>query len=250
MDLLDQPECSVQEITNVLRREPTLAAEVLKVSNSARYLRHKEEIVDLDTALVVIGLSQARRVALNAAVRGMIGSALGVPELRLCWTHCIAVALICEELSPRFGQRSGRAYVVGLLHDLGMLAILSLYPAEYRQMLILLEQEDRDWRAAERDIFGRDHEQVGAVVAENMGLPSTISRIVSHHHDCPDFSAPSLGALVALSDRIAGVLGYRPGGRSQQETLEELFSRVKPPGPMPDAEAFERLRTRIEDTVN
>ncbi len=249
MDLLDRPECSVHDVTAILRREPTLAAEVLKVSNSALYFRHKEEILDLDTALVVIGLAEARRVALNAAIRGMIGSALGVPELRLCWSHCIAVALISETLSARFGQHGGRAYVAGLLHDLGMLAILSLYPAEYREMLLLLKRDGTDWRAAERDTFGRDHEQVGAALAKQMGLPTALWPILSHHHDCPDCSQPTMMSLVAMSDRIAALLGYQVGERSPYSSLDDLFSQTPPPGPMPDAEEFERLRARIEASV-
>lgn len=249
MDLLDQPECSVHAITAVLRREPALAAEVLKVSNSARYFRHKEEILDLDTALVVIGLSEARRVALNAAIRGMLGGALGVPELRLCWSHCIAVALICEEFAGRFGRSPGRAYVAGLLHDLGMLALLSLYPVEYRQMVTLLGEDDRDWRTAERSVFGWDHEQVGAAVADQMSLPASLKPILSKHHDCSDFSKTDMLTLVALADHLAVSMGYPVGGGAAYKNVEDVFIQLRPAVPMPDPDAIERLRQHIESVV-
>ena len=250
MDLLDQPECSVHEITNLLRREPTLAAEVLRVSNSARYLRHKEPILELDTALVVIGLAEARHVALNAAIRGMIGPALGMPELRHCWSHCIAVAIVAEELSVDYGQRNGSAYIAGLLHDLGMLALLALHPDEYIEMLSNIEQDERDWRESEREAFGWDHEQLGALVIETLELPADLAPIASQHHDCADLSQRSMLALVAAADLIAASLGFQVGESARYATVEEMLMTVTLANSARTAEEIVRLRGRIEHATN
>src|SRR5690606_34397387 len=99
--------------------------------NSALYQRRQAGVVDLDMALVLIGLAKARRVSLNAAVRGLIGSALGMPELRRCWAHSVATAMLAERLSGDYEIAPGRAYAMGLLHDLGALALLALYSEEY-----------------------------------------------------------------------------------------------------------------------
>ena len=250
INLMDQPESSVHEITDLLRREPALSAEVLRFSNSARYIRHKEQIVDLDTALVVIGLSEARRVSLNAAVRGMIGGALGLPELRHCWTHCIAVATVAEELAPDHGEREGPAYVAGLLHDLGMLALLSLYPSEYRQMLLMVERDEMDWRDGERNTFGWDHEEVGALLVATMGLPASLKSILDSHHDCSNLSQPGMLPLIATADRIADSIGFRVGGFPSQEAIEALIQSMTLANPKRQADEFDRLRDRILAATN
>ncbi len=227
MDLLDEPECSVRQIAEVLRREPTLAAEVLAVSNSARYIRLKEAVLDLDRAVVVIGLAEARRVALNAAVRGMIGGALGLPEFRRCWGHCVAAAIVAEACADAYGAPKGRAYAAGLLHDLGMLALLTLYPDEYQKLLLLADREDKDLRQSEWEVFGQDHEMVGGELVARMGLPAELRPVLSNHHDCVDITQSGLRPLIAASDRIANLLGYRAGGCAPADEAGELLAAMR-----------------------
>src|SRR5690606_12472128 len=131
-----------------------------------------------------------RRIALNAAVRGMIGGALGLPELRRCWGHCVAVAIVAEACADAYDVPRGRAYSAGLLHDLGMLALLTLYPAEYQQLLLLADRDDRDLRRSEREVFGQDHEMVGGELVGRIGLPTELRPILSNHHDCDDLAQP------------------------------------------------------------
>lgn len=249
IELMDRQDSSVHQITRILRREPALSAEVLRHSNTAVYIRHKGEVVDLDTALVVMGLAAVRKVSLNAAVRGMIGVALGLPELRHCWTHCVATAVIAEHLAPDHQVRAGAAYVAGLLHDLGMLALLSIYPTEYQQMLLMVERDEVDWRTAEREVFGRDHEQVGSLIIDKMALPASLRPVLTSHHDWEDYAAPGMLPLVACADRVAGAVGFRVGGFPPQESVEALFEYVSAANPRRTVEEIEALHGRIADAL-
>lgn len=249
MNLIDSDDSSVHDIMQLLRREPSLSAEILRVSNTARYVRHKKEIVDLDTALVVIGLATARKVSLNAAIQGMLGRALGLPELRQCWSHCIAVAVVAEELAADHDVPAGAAYVAGLLHDIGMLALLCLYPSEYQQMLIMMGQKEMGWREAERKIFGRDHQEVGALVLTRMGLPASLLPVVEQHHDWADLSASGMLPLIATSDKVAGALGFGVGEQLSKEALAELFGTIALANPQRGIDGIHGLRNRIQEAM-
>ena len=222
IEMLDAPEASMQQISRLLRREPTMAAEILKVANSALYQRRQAGVVDLDMALVLIGLAKARRVSLNAAVRGLIGSALGMPELRRCWAHSVATAMLAERLSGDYEILPGRAYAMGLLHDLGALALLALYSEEYSRMMLLIELDESDWRASERLIFGIDHEQAGAQLVHRMGLPASMGPVLSSHHDC-DLSSRDAVSLVGGASLLADSLGLGIGAEAKRRRPEDVL---------------------------
>ncbi|MBI1353392.1 MAG: HDOD domain-containing protein [Acidobacteria bacterium] len=250
ISLLDDQEASVQDIATVLRREPALAAEAIKVSNSARYARHQGAILDLDTALVVIGMKEARRVCLNAAVRGLIGAALGMPELRRLWRHSVASAILTEYLSEDYDIPAGRAYALGLLHDLGALALLAMHPEEYRRLIVLYDHEPVDWREAERRIFGMDHEQVGALLVDHMGLPESMRAALSQHHDSDLGLRGCEACLVGAASLLAETIGSGIGGDLVQSPPEALLARMPLRDPAARLAGLPAIAEKIQDAVS
>ncbi len=202
--LLDGGEASASEVAQLLRKDPALSAEVLHQANSAKFARRRE-VGELDEAVTLLGGDQTCRIAMRAACRGMATPALGSLELRGCWEHCVATAIVAADLAPHLGQNEGTAYVAGLLHDIGCLGLAAVYPEPYTEVLRLTREGQRRWLEAEVEVFGVDHCTVGSWVVDDWGLPEDLRQVIAHHHDErePDRSLLTLvGAASSLADLL------------------------------------------------
>ena len=216
IDLLDDPESSIHDIVGLLRRAPSISAELLRVANSAHY-RRGARVVDLRRAVAIIGLRQARRLALAFSVRGLVSSLTELPSLRTCWVTSISTAILSEALAEPFGIRPEKAYTAGLIHNIGSLALCAAYPDVYAQMLELSQSHELDLIASERELFDTDHCTTGAWLVERYGLPSELGQVASSYH-VDSFEQRDLVTLVRGGRRLADLLGVRPTG-SVKETL-------------------------------
>jgi putative nucleotidyltransferase with HDIG domain len=208
IELTDQGVCEASGIARLLGRDPALSAEVLHQANSARFARRRD-VSELDEALTLLGTDQTCRIAMSAACRGLVAPALGRPELRRCWEHSVAAAILAAALAPLFEQRPGHAYTAGLLHDIGCLALVAVYPDRYVEALRLTHEVGLPWLESECQTFGVDHCRVGGWVVDEWGLPEDLREIAVHHHDeLP--TQPTLVSLVAVADTLANLLQPDP----------------------------------------
>lgn len=121
-----------QQLRELLRVDPALAARVLKVANSAFY--GSRSITSIDRALTVLGavavagIAMAARFDATSVPRGR--SAAALLQLR---RHSLLTAVAARTLAERAGDTvwdPESAFVLGLLHDLGWLVDESVPAAE------------------------------------------------------------------------------------------------------------------------
>lgn len=208
IDLVDQGTSDAAGMARLLGRDPALSAEVLKQANSARYTRRRG-VSDLGEAVMMLGTDQTCRVAMGAACRGLVAPALGRPELRRCWEHSLASAILAAALAPELGQRTGPAYTAGLLHDIGCLALVAVYPDRYMEALRLTHEDGLAWLEAERQVFGVSHCSVGRWVIDEWRLPDELWDAVIHHHDERPFES-TMVTLIAVASTVANVIQAAP----------------------------------------
>jgi HD-like signal output (HDOD) protein len=90
------------------------------------------------------------------------------------------------------------AFTAGLLHDIGALVLLHAAPPDYVRALDRKKELGGDSAAAERDIFGVTHAEVGAYLLGLWGIPFPIVEAVAFHHrpnDVPPESRALVGAI-------------------------------------------------------
>ena len=132
-ELAGRPDAEVDEVVELLRSDAALSAELLRRANSTAY-GFSSRIDTLQQALVLLGFDELRRIALAAAAKEFAGPALQAPELRLCWRHSLAVALLAEELARGTAISPERAYTAGLMHDIGRLGLLTAHPSDFANL--------------------------------------------------------------------------------------------------------------------
>ncbi len=248
LNLLDEDDVSMKTVSDLIRADPAISAEILRVSNSAMY-GVSREIDNVAHALVVLGTETVKRLALTISLGRFCGAFLQDRSLRVCWDHSIACALVCQDLATMIGEPKDRAYTAGLLHDVGRLAILSCYPTEYGTMLSVARENSFDELDAERQLFEIDHCAAGAILATEWKLPEDFVEAISTHHsgEPSDSMIPSLVAAgTAIADRLGySVLRVEDFDRSILDVIQQL--------PLEDfgtsAERIENLKPAIETAL-
>lgn len=227
-----------REITNLLQADAALAAEVLRLANSAifgwRYAIH-----DVPHAAAVLGLDRIRGLVMTLVLREFLTQNHLTAVLRRCWHHNFACALISETFAPAFWIDKGLAYTAGLLHDIGLLSLVASYPDQYQHLLEQSFDSPREFCAQEKAIFGVDHCEAGAWILEQWQLPMEFREVAAHHHRSED-NAPDLIALVHLSCELSTAVGFPIYGAPQPWNPEQVFSQLSD-------QVLKRVRTHLEE---
>lgn len=208
------------QVSELISEDPALAARVLRLVNSPLY-PFQGKIDSLQRATTLIGVREVRNLALAASV-AKLGDAYPNPlfTIEQFWRHSLYVALISRALAAQAGQREvERYFVLGLLHDLGALALYHQLPDQARIAAERSLQERRPLAEVEREVLGFDHAEAGAQLMRRWGLPESVVAAVGGHHDPVALGEHRLAiAIVRLADLLASSLdeaylgiGHREG---------------------------------------
>lgn len=208
MELLRDPDVMTAMLAETVRYDPILATRVLRLANSALYSLRKP-VTTIQKALDAIGTrSLYDLVMLDAMADGFGNEIRNSVLIKTIWEHSVAVGLLSRELMRMLKLQGGEeAFVCGLLHDIGKILMLR---ADVERFESLLEQKEEaamlEW---ENLIYGFDHTEVGAYVANKWRLPEAVcSVIMYHHHPAKSQQSMAMANVVNAADLIANLHGY------------------------------------------
>ena len=209
------PSAGAAEIERVVRADPTLAAELLRIANSAAFYAPRE-VKSIRQAVTLLGTKRLFDVAATAAFSRTIPSVLpgyGIAAVDF-FSHSAAVAVLSERLAREVGKRvTDMVFAAGLLHDLGKLALGRWVDQAKLTLGEELRRPETDIIEAERSVLGTDHAEVGALLAQKWKLPVEAEHAAAFHHS-PSSGPPDAGTVVALvhtADALAHLLGFGGG---------------------------------------
>jgi putative nucleotidyltransferase with HDIG domain len=201
VELLESETATLGEVETLLKAEPVLCGKVLQIANSA-YYGLPRAVSTLQQALMLLGVHAVRGIVLGVAAASTLrgNRAVSAVECEL-WRHSVRVAGYAQGIARacRWGQRVAEdGYIAGLLHDIGAMFLATHFSGVYHSLI----QAEGELLLAERDLFGYDHADVGAMIAERWQLPERIVRVIGEHHaPClPEGDARLLTALVMQAD--------------------------------------------------
>lgn len=226
MRIVSSDEASFQSLSTLVRTDSAFSAEVLRIANSP-LLGCRNRIDSIRHALTMLGLEKLKSLVMAVALRDFLSSALQVPALGRCWRHSLASACICEELAGAAGLNPDTAYTVGLLHDVGRLALLASHPAEYARMLDVSDEYGYDLLGCEQDLFDIDHCQAGEWLVKEWHFPEQFAVIARRHHQAWDGAAVDQLGMMQFACRIADATGF-PVVTSSTEDLKQVIDTLPP----------------------
>lgn len=200
-------EADIGLICRQVARDQSLTARLLRVANSSFY-GLQCRVATINEAVVVLGFRAVRSMLLTLGVSGAFGKQ-DCPgfEPRAYMRHCVGVGLAARAIAETTGRNPDLAFAGGVLHDMGQLALASIFRGSYAQALAYRREHDIPLVIAERDVLGTDHVLVGGLLADNWNFPASLRSAIAGHHAPSAATADSLADLVHVADAIAHGLG-------------------------------------------
>lgn len=220
---VEDPDIEVRQLAAIIERDPALTARIIGLANAA-YFGVSERVTSVEHAIFkVLGINTAKSLALSIVLSGPLqaGRCPGF-DLERYWSTAVLAATAAQRIAPFVrageGAAASEAYLGGLLHGLGLLAVAHLYPGPLSHALNESGGDRTELLRLEREALGADHSQVGGWVARKWHLPPPVASVISHHAD-----AEYDGTYWPLVRLVGGTL----------EWVRELDREVSPdPAPM------------------
>ena len=216
LKMLEYPETSVDEIEDVLRHDPGLTGNVLKLANSA-YFGIPAKISSTKQAVLLLGLKKLIQLVIASCVNAVMAKPVpgyNIPPGDL-WRHSIAVSISAEALGKdKKNIEAENIFTPALLHDIGKL-VLGKFIKDEQEAIEEIAQSGVPYVVAENMVLGTDHAEVGAQILTQWSFPSEVVDAVRWHHD-PDFPQTA-GASIDIV-YLANLL-CQPQGVGEQDEI-------------------------------
>jgi len=196
-DLLFAEQRFSTQISEVIRRDPSLTARLLRLVNSV-YYGLSSPVNNIEEAVFYLGVRQIRQLTLVTPIIEdfqRLTHQCSFPW-REFWQHSIGTAIITREIIGSVQAPNDESdYVAGLVHDVGKIVMAWSFPEHFAEIHRLATPGDRELPAIETEVLGLDHSEVGALYLAHHRLPEAMIHSARFHHH-PE-QAPSDRALVA-----------------------------------------------------
>lgn len=182
-DLIDK-DADMQQIAAVIEEDPVLTTKVLHMANSSFYGRKTGSITQ---AIVYLGLTAVKSIVLSTTLCELLPDrGWGIFDKEFLWRHA---SMTNQFVTRLYKQITGNnippvAASVGLLSDLGRMALVNQLPEKYRQIASVLQvNPDLLLDDIECEIIGVSHQEVSGYLLDWWGLPQPIIESALFHHD-------------------------------------------------------------------
>lgn len=220
---LDDPGCGVEEISRVIAVEPLLAAHVVRLANSAMYRRSSRPVADVRSAVMQVGVSAVRPMALALIARQIAqgGTAATRVQAEKLWRHTMEVAALAWALAADVhGVSPDQALYAGLVHKLGSFYLIAR-ATDFPELLA----EDGELA----DLIRYWNPRISREVLLALGTPDSIANAVEdaelYFEGWPPRSLSDVLYIASVCADTADPFEDH-GGVSREALVDEAFGRI------------------------
>ena len=204
LKLLDDPDAGAGQVEQLLKQDPSLTANLLKLTNSA-YFGIPSKVGSVRHAIAMLGWKRLSKLVMAACVSAITDRKIPGYDLPpgVLWQHSVAVSVTAEGLMRELKvAESDEIFTAALLHDLGKLILGGFVEKELDEIQEVAAR-GIPFQMAEQEVLGTDHAEIGALMLESWSFPPKLVSAVRWHHD-PD-SAPETSSMTDIV-HVANVL--------------------------------------------
>jgi putative nucleotidyltransferase with HDIG domain len=238
---LSDPTSNARSVARIAASDPALAASLIRTVNSAA-LGMRRKVTSVAEAVSYLGYSTVRSLVIRMRLQQVMPTRAGQAAYdgEDLWVHSLAVAYAAEALADRCpGVDKAFVCTLGLLHDIGKLAINSYFPASAAQVRTPSpDHPSESFLDRERRILGADHAEIGAMLATHWKLPSDLVEAIRWHHS-PQDAPEALGEevrtatiLVHIANQLAKYCYVYSEDMEIDIVGDELLHAAGLPGPV------------------
>jgi diguanylate cyclase (GGDEF)-like protein len=209
LELCRDEDVAIDEIAQVVSRDPSLATKLLRVSNSAFYaIRY--EVTTVNRAISVLGINATLSLTLSFSLAKNLRKSDGTGFDHIAFWRRSAIAAAAGRILAGPANKNLREefFLSGLLQDIGMLTLNEALPKAYDPLIAEAKGSHRKLVDLEREHLGTDHAIVGAWLLEHWNIPEKYQVAVAASHDpsiAMESEAANLGMAAFVSGQIAEI---------------------------------------------
>jgi putative nucleotidyltransferase with HDIG domain len=222
----DNFDISFKDLEDIIMIDPMLTARILKVANSALYSR-QSEIANLQIAISLLGFKNIKSLVLLITASQFSKELKSSEYMNNFWRHSIATAFIAKHIMHRKKDRANEeiAFVSGLLHDIGQVALFQSNPSQYTDLIESSERNNETIESTERQHYQTDHREIGATLLSRWNFPEVYVDSAREHNTLNINSKhKKLILTVTLADLLSDHLGYGQRESSRDDLLINVLS--------------------------
>ena len=231
LDLVEDINSTIAELEAVIMRDQSIAAKVLGLSNSAFY-GFGRDINSIAQAILVVGFNAVKCLAIGVTVFEKFFNEVDQQrvDVRGLWMHAVATAE-CTRTINTYTRLvpSETAFISGLLHDIGKVALIACVPDDYGAAINEAQREQRSLFEVEQEAFEINHAIIGSWIAQKWHLPMELARCIGEHHNTTyDGLHSEVVQMVAIADHLTKKLGLGDSGDPVVQPIsQDVLSALK-----------------------
>ncbi len=245
-------DVDIEKMAEYIGQDIALTSVLLRWANSALF-GQRFQVDTIKKAIIVLGTDIVENLILSEAVNSAIttnkidikGFDLAQLKKHSMATACLSRLLI-KSIYPADSMRHDRAFVAGLLHDIGKLVAASFFTDKFEHAISFAKQQKISLSEAERHLYATDHAELGGFLAEWWALPPFIVNAIYWHH-APQNTPIEQDIIAAAStaNLLSYELNYGSNGDSHdREVPTEMVDKF-----FLTDEAIEILRMETENII-
>lgn len=216
MKLSQSDDASSDDLAEKIQLDPSFLAQVLKLVNSS-YYGFRKPTNSLKLAVTLLGMEEIGNLVMAAQVFQQLGNYEdgGGLDLGEFWRHSIGTAFIARAVAKKLQTEIEAAFLGGLLHDLGKVVLDRYFSDYYGAVLESVEANNQTILAAELDVLGVGHEEIGGQLASAWNFSENYASCIENHHNPANTRRfTRLVYVINIADCLCRQLEYGSGGDS------------------------------------
>jgi HD-like signal output (HDOD) protein len=242
---LAHPDVEIREVAKLIASDATFTAHLLRRINSYEF-GLASPVSNVQQAVAIAGLDLTRQITATQAATVYTRNAIRTEELRRCWQHSIATAVLAEQIATACETFTSAAFTAGIMHDLGRLGLMVAYPDRYERVIRDAAAQCLDLLDFEREEFGLHHAEAGRFLSERWGLPEELQIVAGRHHDASEGLELDLLRIVHIACRLADALGYDVTRPLSPSSVPKVLSEL----PMHARNRFRKTAKELQTLID
>ncbi|MCC6237908.1 MAG: GGDEF domain-containing protein [Dehalococcoidia bacterium] len=227
VQLAQDPEVEIDDFAKVISTDPALTSRVLRAANSS-YYGLANNVATIPRAVMVLGLSTVRMLALGfTLVQTMRGAEGPHFDYTAFWRRNLLTGVGARLVATKLRTADPEeAFIGGLLHGVGILAIQGTIPKEYAGVVAASRGDHKLLTELERKRWDTDHAEVAAQLTQAWTLPPNLVAAVTYYlnvDECPA-DARELARCVGFGRLLVEASGELNPGEAYRDYLANAAS--------------------------
>ena len=187
--LKSNEDAEMSELVELIESDPVISAKIVAYATSPFYAYQGKLDSVKEAVYHVLGMDMSMNVSLALAVgnqfKGPINGPVGAVSV---WSHSVFCALLSQAIASKIknqpGLKPNTAYLYGLLHNIGFLALGHMFSKEFNTFnKSITSHDESSIDDLEKTILGVTHTKAGSLLMDSWSMPEEYGVIVENHHN-------------------------------------------------------------------